>query len=253
MSDAAERTRTPGTAPGRRPLPLFYSKPAPLSPETFKGKSLSRAAKLNFARKTNSVPLNAAEFAPAQRFYPIVFTLEESPFPLAILGIRTDANLFVETDGRWRSDAYVPAYVRRYPFVLINGPGEKQFTLAADAASDLIVKGSSNPFFKDEKPTDVVNSALRFCTAFQSEFEKTRQFCSALAEQGIFEAKNAEITLPNGKKAVLGPFKIIDRAKFAALPDHIIADWHKRDWAGYVHSHFLSLANWAHLAKRATK
>jgi hypothetical protein len=36
--------------------------------------------------------------------------------PIAILGLKTDQNSYLDSEGRWKA-RYLPAFVRRYPFV----------------------------------------------------------------------------------------------------------------------------------------
>ena len=250
MNGKSKKPEAATKAPAPPALPLFYSKPAPVTASSFGGKSLASPAKLTFSCATNSIPLNIAEFALAQRFYPIVFSAAGETYPLAIVGLKDKENLFVDENGRWERDAYVPAYVRRYPFILMGGPGEKQFTLCAETDTDLVVKGDKNPFFRDGKASALIDRALKFCSAFQSNYEKTREFCAALAAHDLLLARNAQVKLSSGKKAVLGPFRVIDRAKFAKLPDTTVAEWHRRGWLGAIHAQLFSESNWPGLARK---
>jgi hypothetical protein len=70
----------------------------------------------------NQAPLFVTEFADAQRFYPILFRHDEGGVlqACAILGFERDENLFL-SDGRW--NGYVPAILRRGPFLLRQGDG----------------------------------------------------------------------------------------------------------------------------------
>jgi SapC len=98
-------------------LPIFYSRPRPLDAVADRGRSLRPVSDFGFARATNSVLLGAAESPRAVRSYPIVFTSREPRVAVAVLGLEGNENLFVGEDGRWREGHYVPAYVRRYPFI----------------------------------------------------------------------------------------------------------------------------------------
>lgn len=229
-------------------LPLFYRQPELLSPDRHGGKSLARETNFKFARATNSVPLNCVEFALAQRHYPVVFTPANPPLPVAVLGLRDEQNRFVGADGRWLPGHYIPAYVRRYPFVFTTTQGEEQFALCVDAASEFIVDGGDNPLFQDGKPTQTTNNALNFCAAFQAEFVKTRDFCAALDEQKLLDVKAADVNLPGGQKLVFGNFRVVNEQRFQALPDAVILDWSKRGWLGLVYAHFMSFASWGQLA-----
>ncbi|MDP6709706.1 MAG: SapC family protein, partial [Alphaproteobacteria bacterium] len=65
------------------PLPVFYQRPSPLNAEV----TLDAVASFDFARTTNAVPINAVEFAAAQRDYPIVFSNDAAPVAMAVLGL----------------------------------------------------------------------------------------------------------------------------------------------------------------------
>lgn len=246
-------TEQPTTQPAASPqaaLPVFYRQPELLSSERHAHKSLASKPDHRFAQETNAVPLNGVELELAQRHYPIVFSDEATPFPMAILGLRTAENLFIGAPGTWREGIYVPAYVRRYPFVFMSGPDQKQFALCIDAASAFIVDGDSNPFFRDGQPTELTKNALAFCASFQAEYEKTRAFAAALAEHKLLESRTANIDLGDGQKVMFGPFRAIDGAKLAALPNAVIADWLRSGWLGWIYAHLMSAANWAALANR---
>jgi hypothetical protein len=70
-----------------------------------------------FASKINSVPLAVTEFEMACRSYPIVFSSGETVAPVSIVGLREEENLFLDEESAWLSNIYVPAYIRKYPFI----------------------------------------------------------------------------------------------------------------------------------------
>lgn len=241
-------TTTAGGAPG--PNPVFYTRPELLSAERHAEKSLAPIANFKFARGTNSIPLTGTEFALAQRHYPIVFSEEAASFPMAILGMRNAENLFLDAAGRWDEGAYVPAYVRRYPFIFMTAPDKQQFALCIDAASDFLVDGGTNPLFTGGLPTEMTKNALAFCTSFQAEYEKTQSFAAALTERKLLETRTANIDLADGQRLLFGPFRVVDEAKLGELPNAVVADWLRRGWLAWIHAHLLSFANWNILAKR---
>lgn len=232
------------------PLPIFYRRPELLSSERYSGKSLLAKLDHRFAQGANAVPLNGVELELAQRHYPIVFSDEAAPFPMAILGLRGAENLFLGESGTWEERIYVPAYVRRYPFVFMTGPNQKQFALCIDAASPFIIDGDSNPFFGGGEPTALTKNALAFCASFQAEYEKTRSFAAALSEHKLLELRTAEIDPGNGEKLRFGPFHVVDAAKLNALPNAVIAEWQRCGWLAWIHAHMMSAANWTMLASR---
>lgn len=240
----------PAAPPAQITMPLFYSRPELLTPGTHGETSLARKPDYAFARRVNAVPINSVELALVQRHYPIVFSNEPAPYPLALFGLRNDENLFVGASGEWAPDTYIPAYVRRYPFIFVQTPGEAKFALGIDAAAPQISSGAENPLFKDGVPTELTNNALKFCHAFQLEHEQTKPFAAAVKEQGLFVSRNADFQLPGGRKLSFGPMHVIDEDKFAELPAPVLQDWQRRGWLGFVYAHLFSFANWSSLLAR---
>ena len=106
---------------------LFYSQPEPLSAEAHGKLGVTPADKpYAFVAQTNVVPLTVTEFAPAALSYPVIF-VGDAKQPVAAMGLNAAENLFIE-DGDFRPDAYIPAYVRRYPFVFANDDAQQRQT-----------------------------------------------------------------------------------------------------------------------------
>lgn len=233
------------------PLPVLYTAPQPLTPARHGARSLKRMTHFKFARTVNSVPLNVNELALAARHYPIVFTAGEPASPAVVLGVRDGQNLYVENWGGWAEDHYVPAYVRRYPFIFIEEEDGARFTLAIDEASGLLVDGASRPLFANGEPTEVARNALAFCQAFQAERAGTLAFARARAEADLLVPNRADLSLASGEKLAFGGFRVVDEARLNALPDGEFLDWRRRGWLAPIHAYLMSMTNWARLADRA--
>ncbi len=221
---------------------LFYRQPEALTAERHGALRLKRDGDFAFARTANSVVITGTEFAQAMRFYPIVFS-GTKPYPLAVLGLGAE-NLFVGTDGHWRAGHYIPAYMRRYPFVFIAHPDGKQFILGLDRACERLVneEEGTGPLFENGKPGAITQEALTFCGAYQTDHGFTLAFAQALEEQNLLIENQAQAKLPDGRQLNLQGFKVIDQTKFAALPDAVIVDWHKKGWLALANFHLASLA-----------
>ncbi len=246
---SADATPVPPPAGGSL---LFYRNPEALSPSRHGALRLKKAGDYAFARDSNSVSITSTEFAQVMRFYPIVFA-GEAPYPVAVLGLER-ANQFVKADGQWLSGHYVPAYMRRYPFVFIAQPDGKQFILGIDRACTRLTQDEQSndvlPLFENEKPAQVTQDALRFCGAFQMDHGFTLAFSKALDEQKLLVENQAQAQLPGGRQLKLAGFRIIDKARFAELPDAIIVDWHKKGWLALANLHLTSLERWSALLER---
>ena len=126
------------TAPNND-LPLFYKELVPLSSidhADFHARPLDSAA---FLVDQHAVPLTSDEFVSACRHYPIVFSAGDNPVPLALMGLNEGVNTFFDDEGKLIDQVYVPAYIRRYPFILAKltpetDVGVEGLALAAGAA-----------------------------------------------------------------------------------------------------------------------
>lgn len=234
-------------------LPVFYRRPRPLNAAFDAGRSLKSAHSYGFARGTNSVVVNAAEFPLAMRTYPIVFSANEPRAPIAVLGLADNENLFLAEDGTWTADCYIPAYVRRYPFILMAQPGSAELVLCVDDASGLVAEDGERSFFEGGKPTQLVQDVLKFCSEFHAQHVSTTEFVRALADHGLLMPNEARVTMNSGQLLTLRGFDVIDEAKFNALPDDIFLDWRRRGWLHLVYCHLMSMANWARLVDMRAK
>ncbi len=231
-------------------LPMFYRQPRPLNAEQHANLSLVVAKDYRFAAITNSVPVVAAEFAVACKFFPIVFADGPMPQPVALLGLRDGENLSVDAEGNWADGVYLPAYVRRYPFIFFENEDKSKYTLCIDEAAPSLASNDENPLFDKDGPTETTNKALEFCRDFQGHLAYTAEFMEALAASDLLVDNRADITLKNGSKFALGGFKIIDEARFGKLPDSEFLRWRERGWLALVYCHLVSISNMAALVER---
>lgn len=230
-------------------FPLFYRQPELLTAAQHGGLRLHPGG-FGFAGESNAIPLTSIEFGAAMRYYPIVFAAGDG-FPVAILGLNR-SNGFIDDD-KWADDCYIPAYVRRYPFVFVDR-SQDSFILAIDRAAPHFAGGDGGtPLFSDGEPTKIVSDVLTFCRDFHGAHIQTDAFVEALLAQDLLVDQRADARLDSGQTFMLSGFKIVDRTKFEALSDELVLDWHRKGWLALIHFHFLSLDRFADLLTRAGK
>lgn len=244
-----------GGGASRPQWPLFYRKPVPLSVERHGSKSITLERRFSFASGTNMVPLNAPEFPRAATAYPIVFTESPPASAIAILGLRQGQNLFVDEAGAWAGGVYVPAYVRRYPFIFSTGPGADQLVLCIDESDETLVDSSgadgTQPVYDGQEATEVIKRMLDFCAAFHRQSLGTREFIDAMEERELFRPGTVTITADSGEQFNLRGFRVIDEAKFGALPDDVYLEFRRKGWLVAIISHLISIQNLASLGYRS--
>lgn len=230
--------------------PLFFTSPFPLSLERHKQSGLVSRSSFDFARYTNSIPINLVEFIEAAACFPIVFTEGEQIVPLAVVGLADGLNLFVDAAGQWVPMSYVPAYVRKYPFVLMEAMDERYVLCVDEVSSRVMPSNPDIPFYEDEKPAKLLEHALEFCYAFQQEHEQAKAFGKALNEAGLLTSRRIAIQHEGQVVSALQGFLVLDEQKLAQVPDETWLLWRRNGWAFYIDAIMISMVNWRKLAHR---
>jgi hypothetical protein len=237
-----------------RALPLFYKSPRVLTPVSHGNRSLRVSNDFRFAADTNAIPLVAEEMPLAARHYPVVFSDEATPHPVAILGLQQQKNLFVDSEGRWRAGTYVPAYVRRYPFIFFENDARTELTLCVDEAADAFTEGRENPLFDASgEATAVTRGVLAFCRDYHAQHLLAAELGHMLAQADLLIEHRADVTLNDGQRMSLSGFKVIDSKRFDKLPDETFLEWRRKGWLPLIYSHFFSIGAWSALIDRAVE
>jgi len=231
---------------------LIYETVVPLTFATHRHSSVEIGRNFDFSSKVNSVPLTAIEFRDSQADYPIVFAgNKEGVMPAVILGLREGENLYLSRDGKWDA-RYIPAFVRRYPFVFAKSDVEQRFNLCIDEQfSGFNGNGRGERLFADDgKPTTYVENILKFLQEYQLQFHRTERFCKRILELELLEPMQAQVEMNTGEKYSLGGFMAINREKLKELPGDKLAELAKTDELELIYLHLQSMRNFTALKDR---
>ncbi len=226
---------------------LIYETAVPVSSVHHATASVEVGTDYRFSRKVNSVPLTAVEFPFAASEYAIIFAgTGDVPMPAVILGMRDKENLFLNDNGVWQA-TYVPAFVRRYPFVFSVSDDGKTFTLCIDEAySGFNREGRGQRLFNDEgKPSEFTDNVLKFVQEYQRQFERTKSFCQKLKELDLLEPMQAQVSLATGETTSLTGFMAVDRKKLKGVSGEKLAELAKTDELELLYLHLFSMRNFA--------
>jgi hypothetical protein len=210
-----------------------------------------------FAGALNSVPLTTTEFAQAARDYPIVFAGEDAApdhatgMPAALLGLSRDDNLFVESDGRWAADAYVPAFLRRYPFVVANQDASPEsFTVCVDTPF-LAGDDDGLKLFEDSgEDAPALKRALGFLADYQAAVQRTQSFMQQLRESKLLVPRTTKVERPGSEAQTLSGFHVVDETRLQKLSGKDLAKLSKTGALGLIYAHVMSLSNVQRLSAR---
>lgn len=230
---------------------LIYENAAPVSSERHRDLWVRGGTDYSFSARLNSVPITAAEFGPAGTEYPIVFAGSDDPMPVALLGARDSENLFVDANGRW-TGRYVPAFLRRYPFVFATPADGKTYRLCIDEDfPGCNREGRGERLFDAEgNRTQFLENALDFTRSYQQQHEQTLAFARRLTELDLLETMQANLKLQSGSPLRLTGFRTVNRTRLKALPADTIAVLMRSDGLELVFAHLASLRHFDLLMER---
>lgn len=225
-------------------LPLFYNSLAPLSSQLHPTHGLKARENLAFTRGTHAIPVTVDEFALVQRHYPIVFGLGENPAPLALIGLNEGQNLYLTADNQWEAGQYIPAFVRRYPFMLAKlAPDSADLSLCFDDTSGSIVAGEGDALFNGVEPSDTTKNILAFCEQFEQAVGRTRAFMDELTKLDLL--MDGEVTIQRedlAQPAVYRGFRMVSEEKLQALRGDQARKLVQSGLLGLVYAHLFSLS-----------
>jgi hypothetical protein len=224
---------------------LIYDRAVAIATDTHADVSVEPTQRYGFARHINSAPLLGVEFLAAAMDHPVVFSRSGTDlFPAVLLGLRPDRNEHVGFDDTW-SGAYVPAFLRRYPFVFAPAEAEPEgnFTLCLDEASPLVNReGRGERLFDDEGGrTAFLSAKLAFASEFHNQFHNTRIFCRRLDDLGLLEPSQARYRTRDGAEASLGGFAVVNRARLKQIATDSIPALARSGFLELCYAHLHSL------------
>lgn len=226
-------------------LPLFYNDLMPLNSRdhgTYKAKSVDRAV---WANSQHAVPLTVDEFSQAQRDFPIVFSAGDQPVPLALMGLNEGVNVFFDEEGKAVEDFYVPAYIRRFPFLLAKlDPQSQNLSLCFDPSSDLVGEfEDGRPLFDGETPTAHTTELLQFCENFEQAGMRTQAFIEELTKADLL--MDGEVAIQRGIEGeqpfIYRGFKMINQDKLREVRGDQLRTWNQSGMLALIFAHLYSL------------
>jgi hypothetical protein len=226
-------------------LPLFYQDLVPLQSGIHSEWHTRGTDKAPFFAQTHAVPLTADEFVLAQRHFPIVFSVGDNPVPLALFGLNEGVNVFVDADGKLKQELYVPAYVRRYPWMLAKlSPDAPELSLCFDPGSGLVgAFAEGQALFEAGQPAETTNQILKFCEEFEMSAQRTTAFMNELKELDILMEGEVAIQISDGQPPyVYRGFQMVNEEKFRELRGDTLRKLSQNGILPLIVAHLFSLS-----------
>ena len=232
-------------------LPLFYQDLQPLSSELHAKYKMRQMETAPWLKDQHAVPLTVEEFPMAQRFFPIVFSAGDDGVPIALMGLNEGINTFLDDDGKITNiDMYLPAYVRRYPFMLARlTPEAEELSLCFDPKSDAIGEfKEGEALFDKAEPSEMTKGILAFNEQFEQAGQRTQAFMNELKEMDLLE--DGEVTIQpgdGGQPFVYRGFRMVNEQKLAELRGDQLRKMAQSGMLPLIYAHLFSLSLMSHI------
>lgn len=231
---------------------MFYQNPQPLTKEKHDKFGVKQVNKpFAFMADQHFMPLTAPEFGAAAASFPIIFAGEERS-PLAVMGIRSGENLFV-TDGQFAQDFYMPAFARRYPFVLAGDQANDRFVVCVDESAECVTnKAPQQKFFDGADTSAFTKEAFQFLQNFERDRQATELMIKTFRDLDLFEQKEMNFQGQNAdgspsERQKIADYFAITEDRLKALPADKIKEFNDNGYLAVAHAHMVSLGNWQRL------
>ena len=232
------------SAPPAATLPLLYNDLVPLNSNdhaTWKSKGLENA---KFMEGQHAIPLTIEEFIPASRHYPIIFSAAEQPVPLVLMGMNEGVNTFMDDEGMFTKQVYVPAYIRRYPFLLAKlRPDTEELSLCFDPTAGAVGEfDEGTALFDGDKPSEATQGILKFCEDFENAGSQTYGFIQELTKLDLL--MDGEVSIQQegqDKPYVYRGFKMVDEEKLRELRGDALRKISQNGILPLIYAHLFSL------------
>lgn len=232
------------SAPQAANLPMFYQDLMPLNSRDHANWRSRTTENAKWMVNQHAVPLTAEEFVHASRHYPVIFSTSEQPVPLALMGLNENVNVFFDDEGKLTAPVYVPAYARRYPFMLAKlTPDTEELSLCFDPTSDLVGEFDEGMIlFEDGEPSEACKSTLDFCRNFEEAGFRTSSFVEELQKHNLLMDGEVSIQQPgNDQPFIYRGFMMIDQEKLRDLRGDVLRTMNQNGMLALIYAHLFSL------------
>jgi hypothetical protein len=231
---------------------LFYRQVIALAPERHGSLKIGAIPNHHFTSHINSVPLSGVEFGEAGKEYPIVFNRDGTGVTsaVAVLGLENNENLFLGKEQEWKAN-YLPAFVRRYPFILGTNPESPgQAWVCVDETCPWLGSDQGESLFEGDRPSPFLEQIIAFLNDYSMQLERTAVFGRKLADWGLLKESQAQATTADGRSYTLTGIWTVDESALAQLEADKLQELLKTGELAWIFFHLASLSNFRLLAER---
>lgn len=226
-------------------LPLLYKDLVPISQQEHGDWRYQTSELAPFMAREHAIPVTVEEFSVCQRYFPIVFSVGDQPVPLVLMGLNEGVNTFFDDEGKLVNEVYLPAYLRRYPFLLAKlRPDTDELSLCVDPTSGVIgAFDEGDAIFEDGAPSEATKNVLQFCEQFETAGQMTGNFMNELKTLDLLMDGEVSIqTDADTPPFVYRGFQMVNEEKLRDMRGDQLRKIMQNGMLPLIHAHLFSLA-----------
>jgi len=232
-------------APQNTNLPLLYKDLVPISQQEHGSWRYRTSEHAPFMHTEHAIPITVEEFSVCQRYFPIIFSVGDQPVPLVLMGLNEGVNTFFDADGKLLNEVYLPAYLRRYPFLLAKlRPDTDELSLCIDPTSGVIgAYDDGDPIFENGEPSEATKNVLLFCEQFETAGQMTGNFMTELKALGLL--MDGEVSIQPDSETppfIYRGFQMVNEEKLRDMRGDQLRKIMQNGMLPLIHAHLFSLS-----------
>ena len=245
-SAPTQETGLSGSAP-------LYTRVEPLNPEQHGKLGVKQLTNpFGFVSTAHFVPVLAQEFPQAATSYPIIFAGEDKA-PLAVMGIEPGTNLVFGKDGSTINQPYLPAYIRRFPFIVANDDANGRSIVCLDVGADIVSVSGDWPIFKGKELSDYGKNCVDFCQRYEEDRGQSELILKQIKDLDLFHLRQIKhqprdaAGNPVGEETLVSEFFAVEEPRVHNLTGEQLVALRDTGALAYIYSHLISMSHWDRL------
>lgn len=189
------------------------------------------------------VPIGFQELPLIAKHYPILFIHSDIIYPVAVLSVDGKTNAYIDDNGQWLRNFYIPLAFQLQPFWLEKLPDQDSGVLIFDKKTDRFNRKSHGTdagrlFDTGGQPTQLLHQIAISSTQHYHGQIKAKEFARALNNAGVLSVSPLNMNnANNGVQRIL----TINEGAYRSLSESTINVWFQAGWIDAVSMVLLSV------------
>jgi hypothetical protein len=155
-------------------------------------------------------------------------------------------NTYFDEEGKpVEPNTYIPAYLRRYPFLLAKlRPDTDELSLCFDPTAGAVSEDADGPaLFDGDQPSQLTRNILAFCEHFETAGQRTQAFMEELLKSGLLMDGEVAIQPEGAEQPFLyRGFRMVDEEKLRELRGDELRKMNQSGMLPAIYAHLFSLS-----------